>query len=218
MSSRDKLRIRGLAFALVAGMVLGWMLSGCGSTPTATQPPTDTAVAPAAAATATPAAAPTMASSTATSEPTAVPATAWQPLDAAVCTQLANGMGKVLGTETTTSDADFADYVSGDAGTGCQTSATGTGAEFGEMTDVAAKLQKMIEDDGWKENVQYQADGPTGTAMGFEKGEGLCLLSVNWEPAAGADCPEDQPISACDLKPEQMEFTIELSCAQRASK
>ena len=217
MSSRDGLRVRGFAFALVAGMVLGWMLSGCGSSPTATPAPTDTAVVPTAAATATPAA-PTVASSTATSEPTTAPAAAWQPLDATACTQLADDVGKVLGTETTTSDAEFTDYASGDGGTGCQASATGTGAEFGELTDVAAKLQKMLEDDGWKENVQYQADGPTGTAMGFEKGESLCLLSVNWEPSADADCPEDQPISACDLKPGQKEFTIDLNCAQRASK
>jgi hypothetical protein len=36
------------------------------------------------------------------------------------------------------------------------------------------------------------------------------LGSVQWQPAEGVDCPEDQPISACDVDPADEEFTIAL--------
>jgi len=211
MRARIILRLRGLAFGLLAIFVLIGLLAGCGSTPTPAPVPTETPVLSTEA--------PTAVLAIATSEPTIAPAAAaFQPLDAAVCTQLADDMGKVLGGKPQTSESDFADYISGESGTGCQVSVEGTGADFGDLPDAAAKLQKMLEEQGWKQDIQYQADGPTGTAMGFQKDQGVCLLSVNWEPSADADCPEDQPISACDLKPEQKEFTIVLNCAQAASE
>lgn len=201
---------RGLAFGLVTILVLVGLLAGCGSTATPAPAPAETPA---------PATEEPVVVATTGSEPASVSAAAtFQPLDSTVCVQLADDMGKVLGSKPQTSDADFVDYISGESGTGCQASAAGTGADFGDLPDIAAKLEKMLADDGWKQDIQYQADGPTGTAMGFKKDQGVCLLSVNWEPARDADCPEDQPISACDLKPAQKEFTIVLDCAQAASR
>ena len=182
-------------------------LSGCGSTPTPA--PTDTSVPPTQAPTETPV--------PRTPAPEAQPTAeqnGYQPLSAAACSELAKSMEESLGVKLETSDGPFQDYVGGQSGTGCQAKATGTGADFGDFPDVASKLQKMIEDQGWKLNIQYQADGPSGTAMGFTKDTGLCLLSVNWQPSKDASCPDDQPLAACDLKPEQKLFTIVLNCAQ----
>jgi hypothetical protein len=53
-------------------------------------------------------------------------------------------------------------------------------------------------------------------ASGYRKGKDLCLLNVRWAPAPGANCPQDQPISACNLRPEQRAYTITLNCAQPA--
>ncbi len=191
-------------------------LTGCGSTPTPTTVPTDTPEPPRP----TPTAAPTN-----TPEPESKPEPAtgqgvgtFEPLASADCETLASDMGKALGVKLATSNAAFTDYIGGQNGTGCQATATGTGADFGELPAVASKLQKMLEDQGWIYDMQYQADGPAGTGMGFHKESSLCLLTVNWEPSEDADCPDDQPLAACKLKPEQKLFTIVLNCAQTSAQ
>ena len=203
-------RNSGVLMVLVLILIVSLLaLSGCGSTPTSA--PTDTPVPPTQAPADTPVPSPPTAE--AETQPTAEQEE-FQPLSAATCSELAKSMEKSLGVKLETSEAPFKDYISGQSGTGCQAEATGTGADFGDFPDVASKLQKMIEDQGWKLNIQYQADGPAGTAMGFNKDTGLCLLSVNWKPSDDADCPDDQPLAACKLKPEQKLFTIVLNCAQ----
>jgi hypothetical protein len=134
-----------------------------------------------------------------------------------VCGDLANFMAYKLGVEAATAEAPFEDYTTGKAGKGCQATATGTGLNFENLAVVADNLRGMLETRGWQEDSMYAADGPTGTATGFRKGDGLCLLNVGWEPSQDANCPQDQPISACQLAPEQQLYTIVLNCAQEIS-
>jgi hypothetical protein len=133
-----------------------------------------------------------------------------------VCDDLANFMAYKLGVEVAAAEASFQDYT-GKTGTGCQATATGTGLDFESFAVVADNLKGMLETRGWQEDSMYAADGPTGTAIGFRKGDGLCLLNVGWEPSGDANCPQDQPISACQLAPEQQLYTIVLNCAQEIS-
>lgn len=141
---------------------------------------------------------------------------AFVPLDADACAELADSMSEELGVEVVTEEVEFEDYIAGGTGTGCQTTATGTGLDFESFSAVADQLKTMLTDAGWTEDMNYLADGPTGTATGLKNDGGLCLLSVNWEPSEDADCPPDQPISACQLEPEQKIYTILLNCAQAA--
>ena len=62
--------------------------------------------------------------------------------------------------------------------------------------------------------IDYQADGPTGTASGFVRDTGLMLISINWELGAGVSCAADQPISACSLTPDQQTYMVEIDFAQ----
>jgi tetratricopeptide (TPR) repeat protein len=140
-----------------------------------------------------------------------------QPLSPAVCDDLANAMSQALGVDVATVEAPFQDYVSGKAGTGCQATATGTGLDFESFVAVADTLREMLRYQRWREDFMYAADGPTGTGTGFRRAGELCLLTVGWEPSADANCPQDQPISACQLTPEQQLYTIELNCAQDAT-
>jgi len=43
----------------------------------------------------------------------------------------------------------------------------------------------------------------------------LMLIDVEWLPSPDANCPTDQPISACDLKPEQKLYTIQIQTAMK---
>ncbi len=142
----------------------------------------------------------------------------YQPLNSVDCTDLADAMANTIGVKVETDTAAFDDYVGGDSGSGCQMMATGTGDDFESYSQVADALEEMLTARGWIEDVQYAADGPIGTATGFQEENGLCLLRAGWEPSEDADCPSDQPISACELAPKQQLYTITLNCAQSTSE
>jgi Tol biopolymer transport system component len=112
----------------------------------------------------------------------------------------------------TQSEEPLDDWVTGASGTGCQATVTGTGAEFESPSAVVSALDSMLADQGWTADPMLVADGPTGTAAGYRKGGQLCLAAAMWEPAESANCPEDQPISACELTPEQQLYTVTLNC------
>jgi len=185
--------------------LLVFVSSACGGAPTEVPPTAGPTLAPTespAAPTETPTPPPTATAvpeapkATATPEATTEAQGDWQPLSPA------------------TAEAPFQDYVSGKAGTGCQATATGTGLDFENFMVVADALREVLRYQGWREDTTYMADGPTGTGAGFHRAGGLCLLTVGWEPSEDADCPQDQPISACQLTPEQQLYNIELNCAQ----
>lgn len=117
-----------------------------------------------------------------------------------------------IGLET---NVPFTDYISGTAGEGCLITVTGTGADFTNYADVYAQLETLMGRIGWTNDMTYGAGGPTGMAGGFRRDAGLLLLEVGWKPSDDAECPDDQPISACDLTPEQQIYTITLSIAMQ---
>lgn len=147
------------------------------------------------------------------SAPTAI-AQPWTPLPAEQCQDLQSAMAETIATAVSLETTDFQDYISGTAGTGCQLTATGTGAEFESFGAVAEDLKALLSEAGWTEDPQYLADGPTGTATGFRNANQLGLLSVEWQPSAQVSCPADQPISACEVPPEQQIYTVTLNLAQ----
>ena len=148
---------------------------------------------------------------------TAVPTEGdFQPLNAAACSELAGATAQTLGVDVVTAEAPFEDYINREAGRGCEITASGTGLDFENFWSVFDDLKAMLTAQGWQEDMMYQADGPTGTGSGFRKEQGLCLLMVGWEPSEDAECPTDQPITACDLAPEQQIYTIVLNCAEAA--
>lgn len=179
---------RTLAYGLLCCAAL--LLAACGTTPTPLPLPTGVPV------------------------PTAT-AGAYEPLPAAECTALQEDVSAVLGVPLEQTTAPFVDYIAGEGGTCCQLVATGTGATLGTELAVTSNLQFLLEDQGWIVDMQYAAGGPTGSAFGMRQDERLALVSVMWTPSADANCPDDQPISACNLTPEQMLFTIIVQAAQK---
>jgi len=140
-----------------------------------------------------------------------------QPLDPEECAALQALVNDELDAEATLGEVSFVDPASGESGSGCEVKVEGTGVNFGDVWTVAEDLKSMLVAEGWEEDVLCQADGPTGTASGLRRDGKLCMVSVMWTPAEEAGCPTDQPISACDVPPEQQLFTISLACAQDGS-
>jgi hypothetical protein len=114
-------------------------------------------------------------------------------------------------------NAPFQDYVTGKSGTSCQLTAMGTGVDFESPWAVADAVKEMLAGRGWQPDIRYQADGPTGTGVGFRKDNRLCLLSVNWQPSPDVDCPDDWPLSACNLAPQQQLYELNLNCGQHGT-
>jgi hypothetical protein len=152
---------------------------------------------------------------TTTPEPTATApvAQAIQPLPVEVCDGEAQAMAHYLDVlEVTQSEAPINDFITGKSGTGCQGTVTGTGVKFKAPDIVLKALERMLVDEGWTEEPKFAAGGPTGIGGGYRKGNQVCLASVIWLPGASANCPSDQPISTCKVKPEQQNYTITLNC------
>lgn len=110
-------------------------------------------------------------------------------------------------------NAPFTDPVSGETGAGCTLTANNTHDQTFDQATIMSLLLNSFQ--GWEVQNAYQADGPTGTATALTRDMALMLVSVNWSPAPGIECPADQPISACNLTPEQKSYTIQIQVAQK---
>jgi putative hemolysin len=145
--------------------------------------------------------------------PTATAGSTIQPLPTEVCNGQAQAMSHTLDDLVPTqSEEPLDDPVTNAKGTGCQATVTGTGLEFESPVAVVNALGSMLEDQGWTVDLMLVADGPTGTAAGYRKGDQICMAAAKWEPDESANCPEDQPVSACQVKPEQQNYTVTLNC------
>lgn len=151
--------------------------------------------------------------------PTAeAPAAALHPPIAEVCNGMAQAMMQAVTVEVTQSDAPvpITDPVSQASGTVCRAQATGTGEQFSSPDAPIKALTAVLTAGGWQEDIRLQAGGPTGAGTGFRSRDLVCLAVAGWTPDPSANCPNDQPISACKVTPAQQRYTMTLDCAQAA--
>jgi len=147
------------------------------------------------------------------SESTVAAGSTIQPLVTEVCNGQAQAISHTLNDLIPTqSNEPLDDPVTNAKGTGCQATVTGTGVQFESPAAAVNALSGMLQDEGWTVDPMLIADGPTGTAAGYRKGDQICIAAALWEPDDSAICPQDQPISACQLKPEQQIYTVTLNC------
>ncbi len=143
------------------------------------------------------------------------PASRYQPLPPAACNQLAQAMTNALKVRVRMTRGSFVDYINREQGIGCQLIATGDGRNFNQLSDIVSNLSDLLAKQGWSEVSDYTADGPTEVARGFRQGNSLAVFNVEWEPAPGASCPQNQPISACQLRPDQQIYRIRVNAATK---
>ncbi len=132
----------------------------------------------------------------------------YKPLSLDVCQMLQTELMRAFEMRFTLIDAPFTEPITGETGTACTLEANGTGADFGNIAEAMDKVRGVML--GWDENHLYAADGPTGSGIAFNRDSALVLVTIGWEPSADANCPADQPISACALTPEQQLYSVRL--------
>jgi dipeptidase D len=136
-----------------------------------------------------------------------------QPLPAEVCNGQAQALAHALDVvEVTQSEAPLSDPVTGASGSGCQATVTGTGEQFASPDAAVNTLGSMLEEEGWTQDPMLAAGGPTGFGAGYRKGDQMCMADAQWWPDPSANCPQDQPVSACQVTPAQQNYTITLNC------
>ncbi len=110
----------------------------------------------------------------------------------------------------------FEDPFTRKAGLACQLTTRGTGNDFPfprkPLNDLADTFNQ------WSSLLTHQADGPTGAVIGLEKDLAFMLISSDWDPTPDAECPSDQPISVCELTPEQQLYTINIMVARETNE
>ena len=70
---------------------------------------------------------------------------------------------------------------------------------FVGIGETAQAIDAILVPLGW--TLVNGADGPTGTGREYTLGDLVAIVFVQWKPAAVANCPKDQSISACPLTP-----------------
>jgi hypothetical protein len=140
--------------------------------------------------------------------------TVYSPVSASVCQTLQEQAANAISASfTLQASASFTDPLSQEKGTGCTLTATGTGVQFSEPSQITAALVKSFV--GWNEQTSYQASGASGDATGMTRDMGLLLITAQWSPAPGVSCPSDRPIGECNLQPEQKIYVITIQAAQK---
>lgn len=93
---------------------------------------------------------------------------------------------------------------------GCLITFTGDGAVFGtSFQAVADRLNTALTADGWTQDHNADADGPTGTATGYRKADQAVAVSVQYDTPRGV-CRADAPAASCRPTAAQMAYTITL--------
>jgi hypothetical protein len=144
----------------------------------------------------------------------AVGSTPYVPVTLEVCQMLQEEATRALSiTFTLASSVPFTDPLTGETGQGCSLTAMGTGLDFSDPSSVTTNLVKGFL--GWTEQTTYQASGPNGAATAVTRDLGLVLIRAEWIAAPEVQCPPDQPISNCDIKPEQKLYTLQVQAAMK---
>ena len=147
-----------------------------------------------------------------------------QPLSADECDQLAAFMVNRLPVPPV-EQMEVAVEREGEIGSGCQAIAVGTGEVFPDMMVVEDAMGGILEELGWTEDTTAPAClgtggwGPGASSRCYTKADALCELFVHVDPIDNALCSDDEPIFVCfeSLAPEQIVYTINLTCARDTS-
>ncbi len=147
----------------------------------------------------------------------AIPAlgsTPYVPVSPEVCQILSDMASQATGVSFFMEpSAYFEDYVTTETGQSCKLSFVGNGTQLPNAQAIIPALRSAFP--GFEALPAYEAGGPTGESFALKRDSAVVLVSAVWQPAPGANCPADQPISACDLQPGQKLYTISIQAAMK---
>jgi hypothetical protein len=136
------------------------------------------------------------------------------PVAQEVCKMVQETANSVLATSFVMEPNVPFDFIwTGESGSACTLTTSGTGMDFNDPSNIIRDLISAMP--GWGENARYTASGATREAVTLTRDMAVMVISAGWEPAPEANCPADQPISACSLSLDQKQYTVKIELAQK---
>lgn len=146
-----------------------------------------------------------------------------QPIPQEACIELASAAEQTLEIPFITTQVPIQQSWSEQTGSGCQFTGLGNGNNFENMMLVSDALKVMLQGRGWLEQMQAPmclgqgGFGPTAFDTCYSQADQVCEIFVTIEPVDMELCSGiEGPIGEClsRLKPEQIIYTVALTCAQ----
>ena len=141
---------------------------------------------------------------------------ALQPIPTAECQQFAGQIQAALGFAVSASEGDFTDLTDNSDGRSCHIQGSASGQSYAAPSELAGKIAKVFAD--WRDDPARAADGPDGTEKGLVNGNRIATLQVSWEPGPGVACSDKQPLSACNITPQQKLWTAIVDVVVKGAK
>jgi hypothetical protein len=147
-----------------------------------------------------------------------------QPLDSTECDQLAAFMVNRLPVPPIEQKVVAVEH-NGEHGGGCQAIAVGTGEVFPDMMVVEEAMRGIMGELSWTEDTAAPVClgtggwGPGASSSCYFQADALCEVFVHVDPIDDTLCSNDEPIFVCfeGLEPEQIVYTVEVTCARDIS-
>jgi len=143
-------------------------------------------------------------------------APAMHPIPAAECQTFASQIQAAIGFAAKATEDDFTDLTDGSEGRSCHISGSTSGQAFAAPTELLAKLAPVFS--GWQDDPARADSGPAEADKGFVSSNRIAAVAVSWEPGPGASCSDKQPLSACNITPQQKLWTVTVDIVEKAAK
>jgi hypothetical protein len=148
--------------------------------------------------------------------PPPITASGYQPYDSTSCNSLSEFISfnaKIPGTVT--SPVSFNDFVTGQSGQACQITNYANGETLPTGVDFYESARNVFVSQGWLEDINYSAGGPSGLATAYRSGATLCLVSSERKPLDSALCAPGDIFATCweKLTPEQRLYSLTVTCS-----
>jgi hypothetical protein len=147
---------------------------------------------------------------------TAQDAPALRPIPAADCQKFAAQLQEAAGFAMKASEDDFTDLADGSEGRSCHISGSASDQAFASPADLVAKISKVFAD--WRDDPNRAAEGPGGAEKGYVSGDRIASVDVSWEPGPGVVCSDKQPLSACNILPQQKLWNAVIDIVEKPAK
>jgi hypothetical protein len=138
---------------------------------------------------------------------------ALRPIPAAECQQLAAQVQQATGIRTTASEDDFTDVSDGVDGRSCHIAGNAGGQSFASPAELMVKAASPFA--GYRDEPSRASDGSSASEKGFVNGSRIATVEVHWEPGPGATCSEKEPLSSCNISPQQKMWNVVIDVVEK---
>jgi hypothetical protein len=138
---------------------------------------------------------------------------ALHPIPATECQQLAAKAQAAIGIPMRAGEDDFSDVVGHAEGRACHITGSASNLSVAGAADLMTKLAGAFAD--WREDPARAESGADSAEKGFTRGASIATVEVSWEPGPGVTCSDKQPLSACQISPQQKLWNVVIDAASR---